>query len=185
MIQCRWPTHALLVGLGLVGGLMACSASGEPERASLADQPEPDVGAVVVGAPLSNDEREDAYTVVLRELSGRLQQWYPALHPVVCLNRGIQTGPGGAYVEDHAQDWIDSAIEDGLVEAVGDRSTAGCPGQSYFVTLLLTQLLAGDSVAVPLTAQPVLRGTGGQVDARNWSAILTGRGSRWVVAEWR
>ena len=187
MIQHKLWLGAWLVGLALVGGLTSCSASGEPERASLGDQPGPDegAGAVIVGVPLSDDERQGAYEAVLGDLPRRLQQWYPALHPVVCLDRGIRTGPGGAYVEDHSQGWIDRVLDDGLAEAVGDRSTTGCPGQSYWVTLLVTQLVAGDSVAVPLTAQPVLGGAGGQVDAREWTAILTGRSTTWEVARWQ
>ncbi len=175
---------AALVVMCMAASLTSCSVPGEAERASLEDHPAPDAGPMV-GAPLTEVERRNAYALVLRDLPDRLRRFYPALQPGICLDRGIRTGPGGAYVDDHADEWVDDALDDGLVQAVGDRSTAGCPEQSFWVTLLLTRLLPGDSVAVPLTAQPVLRGPGGQVDPREWTAVLTGRGSAWVVAAWR
>ena len=144
-----------------------------------------DAANEVVGRPLAADEQREAYLVVLQELPSRLSQMSPALRPVVCLDRGIRTGPGGAYVEDHQQKWLDQVEDDGLVAAVGDRSTAGCPDQSFWITLQTTKLLSADSVAVPLTAQPVVRQTGGQVDAREWTALLSGRSSGWVVEAWR
>ena len=184
MIRTAPSLAACLVGFTAVLA-SACSVRGEPERAALGNQPMGAADDELVGTPLSDDERREAYTLVLRNLPDRIRQSNPALRPVVCLDRGIRTQVDGAYVEEHSQKWTEEMQDDGLAAAVGDRSTAGCPDQSFWVTLLVARLLPGDSVAVPLTVRPVLRGTGGQVDARSWMAVLTGRNDRWVVAGWR
>jgi hypothetical protein len=137
----------------------------------------------VVGAPLTESEREQAYEAVLISLPDALRRRNPVLQPAVCLDRGIYATPFGAHVQDHDADWLDQLLRDNVVQALADHSPVVCPDESYWIALTNTELLAGDSVAVPLTVQRISRRGGGQADRNSWRAILLDDGG-WRVVRW-
>jgi hypothetical protein len=137
----------------------------------------------VVGAPLTESEREQAYEAVLISLPDALRRRNPVLQPAVCLDRGIYATPFGAHVQDHDADWLDQLLRDNVVQALADHSPVACPDESYWIALANTELLAGDSVAVPLTVQRISRRGGGQADRNSWRAILPDDGG-WRVVRW-
>lgn len=137
----------------------------------------------IVGQPLTKGERREAYQAVLAELPDILRRRNPVLRLVVCLDRGIYARPFGAHVEDHDAGWLDRLVSDNLAQAITDHSPAGCPEQSYWITLANTELLPGDTVAVPLTVQRIARRGGGKADRRPWRAIVLEDGG-WRFVRW-
>ena len=137
----------------------------------------------VVGQPLTETQRRDVYEVVLIALPDTLRRQNPVLSPEVCLDRGIYASPFGAHVKDHDAGWLEDLQGDGVVQAIADHSPAGCPEESYWVTLVNTELLAGDSVAVPLTVQRVSRRAGPRADRGAWRAIVVDDGG-WRFIRW-
>jgi hypothetical protein len=137
----------------------------------------------VVGQPLTERERQEAYEVVLTELPDTLRHLNPVLQPAVCLDSGIYASPFGAHVADHDADWLDQMVRDRLVETIADHSPGACPEESYWVALANTELMAGDSVAVPFTIQRIARRGGGQADRTSWRAIVLDDGG-WEFVRW-
>ena len=137
----------------------------------------------VVGKPLTEGERQQAYETVLVALPDTLRRGNPVLQPAVCLDRGIYATPFGANVADHDAGWLDQLVRDNVVQTLADHSPAACPDESYWVTLATTELLAGDSVAVPLTVQRIARRGGGVADPGSWRAIVLDDGG-WRFVRW-
>jgi hypothetical protein len=137
----------------------------------------------VVGQPLTDRERQEAYEAVLIALPDTLRRRIPVLQPAVCLDRGIYATPFGAHVEDHDSGWLDQLVRDRLVQTLADHSPGACPDQSYWVTLASTELMAGDTVAVPFTVQRIARRTGGQADRSSWLGIVLDDGD-WKLVRW-
>ena len=137
----------------------------------------------VVGKPLTQGERQQAYEAVLVALPDTLRRRNPVLQPTVCLDRGIYATPFGANVGDHDAGWLDQLVRDNVVQTLADHSPAACPDESYWVTLATTELLAGDSVAVPLTVQRIARRGGGVADPGSWRAIVLDDGG-WRFVRW-
>lgn len=161
------PTHVSLI-VGMLAGLPSCA---------------PVTTGDVVGQPLTERERRAAYQAVLAELPNTLRRRNPVLQPAVCLDRGIYASPFGAHVEDHDTGWLDRLVRDHLVQTIADHSPAGCPEESYWVTLVNVELLAGDTVAVPLTVQRIARRKEAQADRSSWRAIVLDDGG-WRVVRW-
>lgn len=137
----------------------------------------------VVGQPLTERERQEAYEVVLTELPDTLRRRNPVLQPAVCLDSGIYASPFGAHVGDHDSGWLDQLVRDHLVQTIADHSPARCPEESYWVTLVNIELLAGDTVAVPFTVQRVSRRGGAQADRSSWRASVLDDGG-WKLVRW-
>lgn len=154
--------------LGLLLGLQSCA---------------PVTTGDVVGRPLSERERQAAYEAVLTELPVTLRRRNPVLQPAVCLDRGIYATPFGAYVKDHDTGWLDQLVRRHLVQTLADHSPGACLEESYWVALANTELMAGDTVAVPLTIQRIARRTGGQADRSSWRAIVLDDGG-WRLVRW-
>ena len=146
------PIHVSLI-LGMLVGFPSCA---------------PVNTADVVGQPLTERERREAYQAVLAELPTTLRRRNPVLQPAVCLDRSIYASTFGAHVEDHDTGWLDRLIRDHLVQTIADHSPAGCPEGSYWVTLVNVELLVGDTIAVPLTVQRIARREGAQADRSSW-----------------
>ncbi len=161
------PIHVSLI-LGMLVGFPSCA---------------PVNTADVVGQPLTERERRAAYQAVLAELPNTLRRRNPVLQPAVCLDRGIYASPFGAHVEDHDTGWLDRRVRDHLVQTIADHSPAGCPEESYWVTLVNVELLAGDTIAVPLTVQRIARREGAQADRSSWRAIVLDDGG-WRFVRW-
>lgn len=137
----------------------------------------------VVGKPLTEGERQEVYEVVLLALPDALRRRNPVLQPAVCLDRGIYATPFGANVQDHDTGWLDQLVRDHVVEALADHSPAACPDESYWITLANTELMAGDSIAVPLTVQRIARRGGAVADRNSWRAIVLDDGG-WRFVMW-
>jgi hypothetical protein len=137
----------------------------------------------VVGQPLTERERQEAYEVVLLALPDTLRRRNPVLQPAVCLDRGVYATPFGAHVQDLDTDWLDQMVRNHLVHTVADHSPGACPEGSYWVVLANTELMAGDTVAVPFTVQRIARRTGGQTDRSSWRAIVLDDGG-WRFVRW-
>jgi len=155
--------------IGLLAGLSGCASA-----TTTSD---------VVGKPLTEGERQEAYEVVLLALPDALRRRNPVLQPSVCLDRGIYATPFGANVQDHDTNWLDQLVRDHVVQTLADHSPVTCPDESYWITLAITELMAGDSVAVPLTVQRIARRGGGVSDKNSWSAIVLDDGG-WSFVRW-
>jgi len=137
----------------------------------------------VVGQPLTDRERQEAYEAVLMALPDTLRHRNPVLQPAVCLDRGIYATPFGAHVEDHDSGWLDQLVRDRLVQTLADHSPGACPEQSYWVALANTELMAADTIAVPFAIQRVSRRAGQQADRLAWRAILVDDRD-WALVRW-
>jgi hypothetical protein len=138
----------------------------------------------MVGAPLTEQERRQAYRTVLTALPDTLRRRAPIHQPTLCLDRGIYASPYGANVEDHSPSWLNDLAHDGLIQAVADHSPASCPEESYWIALATPTLMAGDAVEVAFTVQLVLRRAGPQADRVVWRAVVEHDGGRWRLLGW-
>ena len=145
----------------------------------------PPAGEEPIGVPPSDRQRSDAYRAVIAALPATLRQRIPTLRPLICLDRGITSKPDGPYVAGHDDKWLQRMLDESRVAATGNRNSSSCPDESWWLTLALPDLLPGDSLAVPLTLQPVVHRPGPRLDRTTWTAVLASGRGQWTLAYWK